>query len=61
MAKEIEGDIDMNDEIIEFVNIVKQLNSASFTLMQSNANVLLARDKLEENQRTEKKTEKCKT
>ena len=61
MDKAIVKNIDTDEEVVEFVNIIKQLDPVSFMLMQSNAKVLLARDKLEENQRTKNKTEKCKT
>ncbi len=47
MTKEITKDQPRKEDIVKLVNIVKQMNSTSFALMQNNANVLLARDKLE--------------
>lgn len=48
MAKEEIGDRPEAEEIKELINIVKQLNPMSLALMQNSANVLLMRDKLEE-------------
>lgn len=39
---------EMTTEITEFINIVRQLNPASFTLIQHDAKLLLARDKTTE-------------
>ncbi len=48
MAKEEIGDRPEAEEIKELINIVKQLNPMSLALMQNSANILLMRDKLEE-------------